>query len=772
MKNLKKVLALVLAVVMVLGLTACGGDDGDTSSSKDSSSNGGENSTPLVVGYDVFSQKFSPFYADTHYDQDVVTMTQLSLMTTDRMGGIVKNAIEGETINYNGTDYTYTGPADIDWSYDAATDITTYTAKLREDLKFSDGEPLTADDLIFTYYVYLDNAYSGSTTLSSYNIVGLKNYELNSTAAENVVVSDKEIADLLANPNEEMAQIMKDKVAAILTEEKDWCTENFEDNGANSAEEFFVTSYGDAVGYAYDDSKDYDTIVADVIAAYGTDYTTLAAGYAGDETYFDADMVSSAKKIIEEQKVAAAAGEEVPNITGIVKTGDYSVEVKVNGFEAPAVYQILGVQITPMHYYGDASMYDYDNNQFGFTRGDLSSVEAKQTEPLGAGPYIYKEYKNKIVYFNANPYYYKGEPKIDDVQFKEITPAEIASDIKSATVDAGEMTGSVTRFDEVKGYNSNDQINGDVVVTSKVDNLGYGYIGANAKTILVGTDPASDASKDLRKAFMTVLSVYRNTTVDTYYGEAATVINYPISNTSWAAPQVTDDGYSVAYSKDVEGNDIYNSDMSADEKYEAAIDAAVGFFKAAGYTYDENAGEFTAAPSGAKMSYEILIPASGSGDHPSFGVATDAKAALETIGIELKINDPADANSMWTALDAESQEFWCAAWNSTIDPDMYQIYHSSGIIGNNGSDSNHYHIDDAALDDFIVKARQSEDQSFRKTVYTECMNIIMDWGVELPVYQRQNCIIFSAERINVNSITPDITTFYGWMSEIEHMEMN
>ena len=32
------------------------------------------------------------------------------------------------------------------------------------------------------------------------------------------------------------------------------------------------------------------------------------------------------------------------------------------------------------------------------------------------------------------------------------------------------------------------------------------------------------------------------------------------------------------------------------------------------------------------MTYEIIIGADGSGDHPSFAILTDAKAALESIG--------------------------------------------------------------------------------------------------------------------------------------------
>ena len=35
-------------------------------------------------------------------------------------------------------------------------------------------------------------------------------------------------------------------------------------------------------------------------------------------------------------------------------------------------------------------------------------------------------------------------------------------------------------------------------------------------------------SKDFRKAIATVISAYRDVVIDSYYGEAAAVINYPI----------------------------------------------------------------------------------------------------------------------------------------------------------------------------------------------------------------------------------------------------
>ena len=42
----------------------------------------------------------------------------------------------------------------------------------------------------------------------------------------------------------------------------------------------------------------------------------------------------------------------------------------------------LGVIVEPMHYYGDASLYDYDNNQFGFTKEISPLYVINQTSHL------------------------------------------------------------------------------------------------------------------------------------------------------------------------------------------------------------------------------------------------------------------------------------------------------------------------------------------------------------------------------------------------------
>lgn len=760
-KKSLKVIALTL--VMALFVSSCGTNKNNpnaTDNPNGTTKPNASNDTPLVVGYLEFSEKFSPFFAESGYDQDVATLTQATLLTTDRVGGIVYEAIKGETRSYNGKDYTYNGIADFKVTQDKDANRTTYNIKLRDDIKFSDGEALTADDVIFSFYVLCDTDYDGSSTLYSQPIVGLKNYRANSTLAAGITSDD--INKVLKEMPAEIAKQIKEQVILpVLTGEQEWCAANWEaykeDYKVNSAEEFFAVAYGPE-GYDVT-GKDAATILKEIAESYGTDYATLGSAYGED---LSGQVNALVEAYIIAQKTAAGEGEEVPNIEGIKKLGDYEIEITTEGYDATTIYQ-LGIQVAPLHYYGSDDLYDYDNNKFGFERGNLGVVRDKTTKPLGAGPYKYVKYENKVVYFEANENYFQGAPKTKYVQFKTTQDADKIPGVQQGTIDVADPSGSKAAFEQISGINSNGTINGDKIETNLVDNLGYGYIGINADTVKVGDKADSTESKNLRKALATVFSVYRDVAIDSYYGDAASVINYPISNTSWAAPQKSDSDYEVAFSKDVTGKSIYTDDMTADQKYEAALTAALGYFEAAGYTVAD--GKVTAAPVGAKTTYEIIIPAGGSGDHPSFNILGDTKEALAKIGITLEINDPSDSNILWNRLKAGTQELWTAAWGATIDPDMYQVYYSES------KNSNHYHIKDAQLDKLILDARTSDDQAYRKSVYKECLNIIMDWSVEIPVYQRQNCVIYSPERVDASTFTPDVTTFYGWLNEIHNVVM-
>ena len=97
---------------------------------------------------------------------------------------------------------------------------------------------------------------------------------------------------------------------------------------------------------------------------------------------------------------------------------------------------------------------------------------------------------------------------------------------------------------------------------------------------------------------------------------------------------------------------------------------------------------------------------------------------------------------------------------------MFQIYHSEG-----GS-ANYYAIYSDELDELVMEGRTNTDQAYRKAVYKEALDFIVDYAVEIPVYQRQNASVFSTQRVNVDSIPQDLTTFYSYLNEIEKIQMN
>ena len=435
------------------------------------------------------------------------------------------------------------------------------------------------------------------------------------------------------------------------------------------------------------------------------------------------------------------------------------------------IYQ-LAINVAPLHYYGDKAKFDYDKNQFGFPKGDLSSMREKISKPLGAGAYVFDKYENGVVSLKANDSYYDGAPKVKNLNLKYVAENDKLNSILAGTTDIATPSFTTEVADAIKKANSNGELSGDKIYTTAVDALGYGYIGINSHNVCVNKEPGSEQSKDLRRAFATIFSVYRDLAISSYYGDRASVINYPITNTSWAAPQPTDDGYEIAFSKDVDGNPIYTSDMKDEDKYAAAKKAALGFLEKAGYTVQN--GKITAAPAGAKMEYEVMIGGGGNGDHPSFMILTEAQKALAEIGMKLDINDLSNGADMWNKLNARQAEMWCAAWQATPDPDMYQVYYSD--VANGGKEpggSNYmYQIEDKDLDDMIMQARESTDQEYRKTIYRAALDKIIDWACEVPVYQRQEVTTFASNRIKVDTITPDMTSYYKWYSEIQNYELS
>lgn len=768
-------MALVLAVSMTMGLTACGKDKKkekpepkataavENGTAKAGGRGDGQSDVPLVAASASFDKKFNPFLASSEADRQAVDLTQTLLVGNDRAGKIVYKGIDGELREYNDTNYTYFGIADVKVRYRKEKDRTVYRIKLRDDLVFSDGEPLNIDDVIFSIYAFCDTDYQGDVSLGQKNIQGLLNYQANSSVAESL--SEGQVDRYLRKMPKELQKWIDDQIIRkTLRDGMEQSRENYEEAGFASAAEYFIAKYSRDPGKRNetDLKKAYQAVVREYDER---NYTLLAKADSGDENAFDTAIRREARKQLARSRQKAGKAKKVKNISGIRRLNDYEMKIITDGYDKDMIYS-LQIPVCALHYYGDRTKYNYQKNQFGFKRGDISALQANRTSPMGAGAYRFVKYESGIVYYTSNELYYQGCPKVAYLQLKDMSgiSSEVA-ELQGKTVDL--ITASLNQegMKELEEINSNGEVSGKTVTTRFVKENEYAYIGLNARNVKVGTNGGSEASRNLRKALTTVLSAFRDT-AKAYYGYGASVINYPVSADSWLSPEQREQG-SVAYAVDPDGEEIYKSDDDPEEKQEKAVQAALNYLELAGYTIDN--GKVTAAPAGASLEYQISIL--GGESSPMYPMISEAAECLANMGITLKPVSVGDQVTFRKNLLSGMVQLWCGVAEITADLDFYERYGRDNVVNLDGTDENLFHITDVALDQAMKKADNSQKTKDRIEAADKVYEIIRDWGVELPVYQKRTSLLLSTERIDVDTVMEDITPYYGWTQEIQDIEM-
>ncbi len=152
----KKLLSLVLCMSMAVGAMASFTGCSCSSSSADA----------FVIQTEQLDGLFNPFFYTAAADGTIVGMTQIGMLGSKYVDGQVQVAY-GDDEAVVVKDYNKVENSD---------GTITYNFVLKNGIKFSDGHPLTMEDVLFNYYVYLDPVYTGSNTLYSTDIVGLSEY--------------------------------------------------------------------------------------------------------------------------------------------------------------------------------------------------------------------------------------------------------------------------------------------------------------------------------------------------------------------------------------------------------------------------------------------------------------------------------------------------------------------------------------------------------------------------------------------------------------------
>ncbi len=794
----KKILAMVLAVSLVLCLLSACQPSGDDAASETASPTATPTATPeptptptpepqpadtMTVAYASVDGEANPFFTDSESGKALLELTQLSLLTTDRSGKAVLHAATGEKRAYQGVDYDYTGLADIDVT--ANNDGTaTYRITLRESITFSDGTPMTADDVIFTYYTLLDPSYTGPWQVAALDISGVDAYRTNTPAelyTEYAALFD-EGYDEDGEHTEDVAACVKDAWIQDLKAIQDFCMAEYltdyaeftgyspADIQANEGLQVMFTMWLWGFGKFVEDGQftgSYTDAMWDLQTTFPTledAYNECFTRYEGDcEAYWrveavdNTDVVSAARDLFVSRHAAEAEGyAPVTSISGIVRVDDRTVEITTDTYAAGDIYTLCGIYVAPLHHYGDTAQYDPENGKYGFAFGDLSLQQAAGS--LGAGAYVVNGYENQTVTLIANPNYYGGIPATPTIRILGAgtrTAEEILSQglADIAFTDSSEEAAAAT-----------GNMEGAILSAMTMPGDSFVYIGINADTVYVDTeeegDELSEASAALRRALATVLAAGRADACTTWYGNSATVLEYPTTLTDILPAE-----QQMAYNVNVDGAPLYDESMLAADRLTAAIEAAKGYLTQAGYTWDEEQGIFTEAPEGASLIFTVDYVGGGTGANPCAAMLENAAVALYGIGITLDLNDLSYNTTLREHIAADTHQIWVGELSCKGYEDFYRYFHS-----NDAADQNYFGLESTTLDELILQIGDMTDDAQTAELYAQAFDVLYSQAVIVPCFMPSSYLVYSST-VDAATLPAGLTAEYPWTREAANILM-
>ena len=429
------------------------------------------------------------------------------------------------------------------------------------------------------------------------------------------------------------------------------------------------------------------------------------------------------------------------------------LQITINGVDPKAIWN-FAFSVAPQHYYGKGSPVGMDiaNNQFGvefssfdYMRDVLQTPDNNKL-PMGAGAYKVTDrsgndnpdrndfFSNNIVYFKANTYFETvgaglNNPKIEKVRYQVISASNALAALEEGSVHY------ITPQYSKDNYNKIAELEKKNFESLLTDQLGYGYIGINASKV---------TNINIRKAIMAAM----NTTLalDYYASGTASQIYWPMSKVSWAYPKGSGDNITNDKGYPQPGGTFNVADAEA---------AILSYMQAAGVS----AGH-------PDLSVTFTIAGSNLNDHPTYKTFRDAAELLNKLGWDVTVEPDTQA---LTKLATGSLEVWAAAWGSTIDPDLYQVYHKNSTATSTlawgyphikaaGTETEKKILND--LSDKIEAARETTDRTVRSALYKDAMGLILDLAIELPVYQRSTVYVYNTNVINPDSV-PDVVNPYS-----------
>ncbi len=873
-KLVKRGVCLLLSALTVFSFGACDEGEGGNSLPSNSTSDNAQTqiydteTRPVVFAIEPLDGNFNPFYATSGGDSEIVSMTQIGMLTTDENGDITCGEDQPTVVlSYEAEEKTLGGKQYTDYSF-----------VIKNGIKFSDGQPLTIKDVLFNIYMYLDPAYTGSATLYSTDIVGLKSYQSQEEDADDEGSGDTNaryeaaadarelrLMDYLTKNNVAETDEIKEDIAKIkryfeqdinetwtasqsglediqkeytyteywqvffrntlidspildssnqpmmeILVEADGVTPKLDENGKKQYR--YITGFtkagapyelADGQIKKYDGSGYKQELVDDITAA--TDKKAFALDYVyktyiGDENFlnkagiedvlsifpttsynFYTDLVA-AERLKEKTTMAVSTISGITTDTTEIEGETYDVlKIRINDIDPKAIYN-FAFAVTPMHYYsGTYKGVDYvkearddtTGTKFGVKWSDkdfydtVVGAASKSQLPVGAGVYKATDVNgattgvtgggfrdNGLVYFARNEYFETVGEGLSNAKIKYLRYSEVNSDtllqaLEAKNIDVGEPNATA---DNITRIGQLSHLGQRTVATN-----GYGYVGVNPRFV---------PDIEVRQAIMKAMDLTK--CIDYYTDANASLLYRSMSYESWIWDHLPKTNAQYA--------DLYKP------YYAQALNNAAGraeikaLVESAGWTMQ--GGVYYKGGKALDLTFTI---AGSTTDHPAYKMFTAAETLLEQCGFKITVTTD---NTALKKLATGQLQVWAAAWSSTVDPDMYQVYHKDSnatSIKNWGYDyiaedkTEQFTYETQIIADLAVKIEEGREKSNkleRASIYAEALDMVMQLAVELPTYQRNDCVAYNKLVIDEDTLNAEPTAFAGVIDRIWELNYN
>lgn len=279
----------VVTLCLVAAFTGCSVGDDQQSGPKDGDS-GGAGGTAHVALY-TQPTTFSPIVTISGADQLVQQLQWDPLFAVDTGGELVPR---------------------LAGSWKPNADATQWTITLRDDVTWSDGEPITGEDVAFTFEVYADPSTGSLSTARFANIAGVAEYTAGKAdSISGITVDGQTVTVDLVNPQASFALGIAEPIVPVLPEHtldalprKDLATSKF----------FREPSVGSGP-YVFDHWVNDDK-VAFIANQHYRDELALEGV---DATFLDSDVAEAQIQTgeIDYAQISAAAAEDLSGASGV-----------------------------------------------------------------------------------------------------------------------------------------------------------------------------------------------------------------------------------------------------------------------------------------------------------------------------------------------------------------------------------------------------------------------------------------------------------------------